>query len=182
MIIPTVNKTSTPYSGKLITVRVDELSRDGGKSFVREVAVVSDSVAIVAVDSQSRVLMIRQYRHPMKRPVWEIPAGRIDTRGETTEQTALRELREETDIVAQQIQPITTFYNSGGWTTEKTHIFLARDLENVPEFARHDEEADIEKIWLPLPEALNMITKGEIDDAKTIVGILLVNQRIAQNT
>ena len=98
MIIPEVKETTKKYEGKIITIRADRLTRGDGKLFTREVAVVSDSVAVVAVDDQKRVLLIRQYRHPMGKPVWEIPAGRMDVQGELPAQTALRELREEADI------------------------------------------------------------------------------------
>lgn len=92
MIIPKILETSYPYKGKIVTIRKDKLTRDGEKTFVRETAAVADSVAIVAVDDRNRVLLIRQYRHPVGEPVWEIPAGRMDIEDEKPEQTALREL------------------------------------------------------------------------------------------
>ena len=95
MIIPKILETSYPYKGKIVTIRKDKLTRDGEKTFVRETAAVADSVAIVAVDDRNRVLLIRQYRHPVGEPVWEIPAGRMDIEDEKPEQTALRELQEE---------------------------------------------------------------------------------------
>ena len=132
-------------------------------------------MAIVAVDDRNRVLLIRQYRHPMERPVWEIPAGRIDVEGEKPRETALRELKEETDTTADEIRQLTVFGNSVGWTTEKTYVFLAQGLRNVPEFDRQNEEADIEKKWIPLAEDVEMVKSGTIDDAKTIIGITLTN-------
>lgn len=175
MIIPKVIETSYPYEGKIITIKKDKLTREESKIFVRETAVVIDSVAIVAVDDRNRVLLIRQYRHPMGRPVWEIPAGRIDIEGEKLRETALRELKEETDTVAEEIRQLTVFGNSVGWTTEKTYVFLAQGLRNVPEFDRQNGEADIEKKWIPLAEAVEMVKSGTIDDAKTIIGITQAN-------
>lgn len=102
MIIPKILETSYPYKGKIVTIRKDKLTRDGEKTFVRETAAVADSVAIVAVDDRNRVLLIRQYRHPVGEPVWEIPAGRMDIEDEKPEQTALRELQEETDTSAEK--------------------------------------------------------------------------------
>ena len=179
MLIPDVCASTVAYAGKLITVQVDKLSKDGGIPFTREVAVTTDSVAVLALDQHQRVLLIKQYRHPVKAPVWEIPAGRIDIANEPPEQTALRELREETDIVAKHIQPLTIFGNSVGWTTEKTHVFLAQDLENVSEYERQHEEADIEKKWVSLSTAQGMVLDGSINDAKTIIGILLALSAVA---
>jgi len=174
MIIPEIQATERPYKGKLIAIELDTLTRDGGEPFVREIAVVTEAVGIVAIDEQERVLLVKQYRHAIRGPLWEIPAGRMDVAGEMPEQTAARELREEADVVAEQLELLTVFSNSAGWTNEKTHIFSARGLAQVAEYERFNEEADIEKAWIPLPEALAMIKEGTIDDAKTIIGILLV--------
>lgn len=176
MIIPEVKETTKKYEGKIITIRADRLTRGDGKLFTREVAVVSDSVAVVAVDEHKRVLLIRQYRHPMGRPVWEIPAGRMDVQGEIPAQTALRELREEADVVADYIDPLTTFGSSVGFTSEKISVFIAYGLKNVSEFERQNEEADIEKKWVPFAEALEQVKKGIIDDSKTIIGIMLAKE------
>ena len=173
MNIPEVIESEVAFNGKLITITRDALSRSGKAPFIREVATTTDSVAVVALDELQRVLLVSQYRHPLRTSVWEIPAGRIDVEGEAPEHTALRELREEADIVASNIKPLTTFANSVGWTTEKTQVFLASDLKEVPAFERHDEEADIEKQWVLLADALEMIQTGQIIDAKTIIGILL---------
>ena len=173
MNIPEIIESEVAFSGKLITIDRETLSSKGKPAFIREVATTTDSVAVVALDEQQRILLISQYRHPMRGVVWEIPAGRIDVEGEAPEQTALRELREETDIVARSIKPLTIFANSVGWTTEKTHVFLASNLEDAPAFERHDEEADIKKQWVYLTEAQKMVEKGEIFDAKTVIGILM---------
>ena len=176
MIIPEVLDTRTEYEGRIVSIRRDELTRGDGKTFVRETAVASDAVGIVAMDDQERILLIRQYRHPMGRPVWEIPAGRMDVDGERPEETALRELREETDTTADSVELLTLFLNSAGWTTEKTYVYLAKGLTDVPEFERENEEADIEKKWIPLEEAVRLVKAGEIDDAKTVIGILLAKE------
>ena len=175
MIIPKVIESKRPFEGALIAIDVDTLTRGDDKPFKREIAVVTDVVAIVALDEQNRVLLIRQYRHAMKSPVWEIPAGRMDVAGETPEQTAARELREEADILAGSMELLTAFGNSVGWTSEKTYLFCARELGDTTPFERDNEEADIEKAWVPLPEALAMVHDGTIADAKTIIGILMVS-------
>ncbi len=175
MIIPKILESQLVYTGKITSIRRDELTRGDGKTFVRETAVASDAVGIVAMDDKGRILLIRQYRHPMGRPVWEIPAGRMDVEGEKPEETALRELREEADTEASSVELLTLFLNSAGWTTEKTYVYLAKDLMDVPEFQRENEEADIEKKWLSLNEAVELVKSGEIDDAKTVIGILMTD-------
>lgn len=177
MIIPKVLESEEVYKGKIITIKRDTLTRGDGKNFVRETAVSSDAVAVVAIDDQGRILLIRQYRHPMGRPVWEIPAGKMDVDGEQPEETAIRELQEETDTTAESVELLTLFLNSAGWTNEKTYVYLAKGLRNVPEFQRENEEADIEKKWVSLEDAYEMVITGELDDAKTVIGILLAKDR-----
>lgn len=178
MVIPKVLNSEEVYKGKIISIRRDTLTRGDGKNFVRETAVSTDAVAVVAVDEQSRILLIRQYRHPMGRPIWEIPAGKMDVDGETPEETAIRELREETDTTAESVEFLTMFLNSAGWTNEKTYVYLAKGLKNVPEFHRENEEADIEKKWLFLDEAYDLVQSGQLSDAKTVIGILLARDRV----
>lgn len=180
MIIPEVIESDVVYKGKITSIRRDKLTRGDGESFIRETAAASDAVGIVAMDDKNRILLISQYRHPMGRPVWEIPAGRMDVDGERPEETALRELREETDLSAASIEQLTLFLNSAGWTTERTYVFLAKGLTDVPEFARENEEADIEKKWIPLEEAFQLVKAGKIDDAKTVIGILLTMSKERQ--
>ena len=132
MNIPKVLNSEEVYKGKIISIRKDTLTRGDGKSFVRETAVSSDAVAVVAMDDQSRILLIRQYRHPMGQPIWEIPAGKMDVRGEQPEETAIRELQEETDTIAESVRMLTIFYNSAGWTNQKTYVYLAKNLKEVP--------------------------------------------------
>ncbi len=176
MAIPHIEASSRVYQGAVITVEVDTLSGADGTQFTREVAVVSDAVAVVAIDERGRILLIKQYRHPMKECIWELPAGKMDVEGEAPEQTALRELCEEADILAGCVKPLTTFVNSAGWATEKTHVFLASELEPVAEFERQHEEVDIEKAWIPLQEAVTLAKDGTLTDAKTIIGILLAGE------
>ena len=177
-MIPKALESQTVYEGKIFSIKRDKLTRDGRDTFVRETVVSDDAVGIVAVDGQGRILLIRQYRHPVGQPVWEIPAGKMDVKGEKPEETALRELREETDTRAAKIEFLTMFLNSPGWTTEKTYIYLARDLAVAPEFERKNEEADIENKWIPLAEAAKLVETGEINDAKTVIGILLAKEKV----
>ena len=179
-MIPKVLESQTVYEGKIFSIKRDKLTRDGRDTFVRETVVSDDAVGIVAVDGQGRILLIRQYRHPVGQPVWEIPAGKMDVKGEKPEETALRELREETDTRAAKIEFLTMFLNSAGWTTEKTYVFLARGLKGVPEYDRQNEEADIEKKWISMSKALDMVRSGQLNDAKTIIGLLLAGEYIVR--
>lgn len=178
MIIPEVLNSEEVYKGKIISIRRDTLTRGDGKNFIRETAVSSDAVAVVAMDEQGRILLIRQYRHPMGCPIWEIPAGKMDVDGEQPEETAVRELQEETDTTAESVELLTMFLNSAGWTNEKTYVYLAKGLKDVPEFQRENEEADIEKKWISLDEAYDLVRKGELSDAKTVIGILLTRDQM----
>ena len=180
MIIPEVLESQTVYEGKIMSIQRDKLTRGDDNIFIRETAVAGDAVGIVALDDKGRILLVRQYRHPVGEPVWEIPAGRMDIEDEKPEQTALRELQEETDTSAEKIQYLTVFGNSVGWTTEKTYVFLARGLKGVPEYDRQNEEADIEKKWISMSEALDMVRSGQLNDAKTIIGLLLAGEYIVR--
>ena len=132
MIIPEVLESEIVYTGKITSIRRDKLTRGDGNTFIRETAVASDAVGIVAMDDRGRILLIRQYRHPMGRPVWEIPAGRMDVEGEKPEETALRELREETDTEASSVQLLTLFLNSAGWTTVYDTLNLPKKSVRIP--------------------------------------------------
>lgn len=178
MNIPKVESSTQAFKGKIVTIEVDTLSNGGDERFTRETAVTSDSVAVVALNESDNILLIKQYRHPIRRAVWEIPAGRMDVAGESPQQAALRELEEETDTTASTMYELTAFNNSSGLLTEKTYLFLARDLSSVPAFARSEEEADIEKEWVPLLEAFDRVKAGTIDDAKTMIGILLAVEEV----
>ena len=178
MTIPNIVGSSVAYQGRVITVRIDDLVESKERKYKREVAVVPDSVAVVVLDEQGRVLLIRQYRHPMKEFMWEIPAGRLDVQGEPSLDAALRELAEEVDLKASSAEELATFGNSIGWTTEMTTVYLVREFAKTDTFARRNEEASIEARWLPLAEAIEEIGSHEIRDAKTIIGLLLTSSRV----
>jgi len=118
-----------------------------------------------------RVLLIRQFRHAADDFIWEVPAGRLDP-GESPEACARRELAEETGMRARAVEPLTTIYTTPGFTDERIHLFLARDLAR----GAHGHEADeviTEIAWMPLPDVLAMIRRGEIVDGKTICALHL---------
>jgi 8-oxo-dGDP phosphatase len=136
------------------------------------------AVAILALDDANRVLMIRQYRHPVGRMLWEIPAGLRDVPGEDLLITARRELLEETGYRARDWRVLTDFFSSPGFSTERLRVFLARDLERVPAEERtivlKDEEAALTLAWLPLPEAVAAVLAGDLHNGVAAIGILAV--------
>jgi 8-oxo-dGDP phosphatase len=164
------------FSGKIIQVRIDKIRTPDGSIAEREVVTHPGAVGVVALDESNRVLMIRQYRHPVGRLLWELPAGLRDVRGESLLRNAQRELLEETGYRAHRWSVLTDHYSSPGIITERLRIFLARDLELVPEserdFVPEAEEAHLLLDWVPLEEAVTLILAGELHNGVAVVGIL----------
>ncbi|AGL01362.1 NUDIX domain-containing protein [Desulfoscipio gibsoniae] len=163
------------FTGRVIAVRKDRIQLpDGGKS-IREVVSCADAVAVVALTDGGEVLMVKQYRHPAGKELWEIPAGKIEA-GEYPLHCAQRELEEETGYRAQNWRQVYSFYTSPGFCTEQLHLFLASDLTKYDQKLDQDEFIEVEKI--PLSEAVQMAGKGKIVDAKTIIGLLAADRDI----
>jgi 8-oxo-dGDP phosphatase len=162
--------------GRLVRLRRDMVRMPGGEVAGREVLEHPGAVAVVALDSREQVLMIRQYRHPTGRLLWEVPAGLRDVDGEPLRATAERELMEEAGYRAERWQVLTDTFTSPGISTERLRIFLARGLARVPEaensYVREHEEAYLEFGWLPLEEAVALLLAGELHNGVTAVGIL----------
>jgi ADP-ribose pyrophosphatase len=163
------------YSGPVFTVYTDEVTMSGGGSAERDVTENKGAVGVVAVDDVGRVVLVRQYRHPVHRRLWELAAGLRDVDGEDLEVTAGRELAEEADLLAARWDLLVDLHTSPGFSNETIRIFLARDLSPVPEDQRHertDEEADLEIAWFDLDEAVAMVLRGEITNAAAVGGLL----------
>jgi 8-oxo-dGDP phosphatase len=163
------------YAGPIFTVYSDRVTMSGGGTAVRDVVENKGAVGVVALDDLGRVVLIRQYRHPVRERLWEIPAGLRDVRGEDLVLTARRELAEETDWQAARFDLLLDLQTSPGFSTETIRIFLARELTPVSDddrFQRQDEEADLEIAWFELDEAVAMILRGEITNASTVAGLL----------
>jgi len=162
--------------GRLVTVRSDEVRTPENKLAERDVVVHPGAVAALALDAADRILMIRQYRHPVGRLLWEIPAGLRDVAGEDPWATAQRELVEEAGYRARDWRVLADYYTSPGFSTERLRIFLARDLEAVPPAERHfvprDEEAHLLLSWLPLDEAVRKVFAGELHNGPTVLAIM----------
>lgn len=162
------------FSGRIWDVVAEDV--DLGHSVVRrEVVVHPGAVAVIAVDPEDRVLLLKQYRHPVRGYLWEPPAGLLDVAGEEPLEAARRELAEEADLVADTWEHLITFRTTPGGSTEEIVVYLARDLRPVPEPARHErteEEADIEPAWLPLDDAVTAVLDGHLHSPTAVVGIL----------
>lgn len=156
------------YEGRVVNLRVDRVKLPDGRSAVREVVEHAPIVAIVALDSRGDVLLVRQYRLPVKQSLLEIPAGGVDS-GESPEEAAQRELQEETGQRAGRLERLCSFFASPGYCDEYMHLYLATGLE--PSALTADADESIEVLRLPLEEALRLIERGEIRDVKTIVGL-----------
>jgi ADP-ribose pyrophosphatase len=163
---------------KLFTV-VDEIATDpSGFEIHRSIVRHPGSAVMMAVDERDRVLLVKQYRLPAERDLWELPAGRIDP-GETPLQAAKRELREETGYSAKTWTKLVTFWASPGYIDEKMNLFLARDLKEGKQEPMDDERIEIR--WFSNNELKEAIASGKIMDAKTLVGYFFwVEQRKAQ--
>jgi 8-oxo-dGDP phosphatase len=165
--------TTHHYRG-FSSVRVDVLRGTGGE-FTREVVEHPDAVAVVALDGDCRVALVRQYRHPLGRTLLEIPAGTLDVDGEAPDAAAHRELAEEVGLATDELIPLGEIWNSAGWSDERTILFLARTTRPtaLPDgFAPEDEEAEMAVEWRPLEELVQDALEGRIEDAKTVIGAL----------
>lgn len=155
---------------------VDTVRAPDGSTVEREIVLHDDAVAIVPVLPDGRILLLKQYRQPLRGHLLEIPAGKMDVAGESPEEVARRELAEETGHAADDLRWLTTFHNSAGWTTERTHVFLGTGLRQVdaPDgFVARAEEAAMELVPFLVDDLLDAVHAGQITDGKTVVGALL---------
>jgi 8-oxo-dGTP pyrophosphatase MutT (NUDIX family) len=168
--------SDTLVRGRLVTVRTDKVRMPGGNLAERDVVLHPGAVAVLALDDTGQVLLIRQYRHPVSKLLWEIPAGLRDVTGEPLLATAQRELLEEAGYRARNWRVLADYYSSPGFTNERLRIFLARDLELVPaaerDFVPEDEETQLVLAWLPLDEAVGKVLAGDLHNSAAALGIL----------
>ena len=162
--------------GRLVTVRTDKVRMPDNNLAEREVVSHPGAVAVLALDDAGRVLLIRQYRHPVRRLLWEIPAGLRDVAGEPLHVTAQRELLEEAGYRAEQWQVLADSFSSPGISTERLRIFLARGLAEVPAaerfYVREHEEAHLTLAWLPLEEAVRKVLAGELHNGVAALAVM----------
>jgi 8-oxo-dGDP phosphatase len=161
------------YDGQIIDVRVDTVRMPDGTSADREVVRHADSVAVVALDGEQRVLLIRQYRHPVGGMLSELPAGLRDHDGEPPLETARRELAEETGVRAETWAALVDLHPSPGMSTETVRVYLATDLKAEDRAGdAAAEEKDLAQRWLPLPQALEEVLSGAITNGLAVAGLL----------
>jgi 8-oxo-dGDP phosphatase len=167
---------------RLIAVRTDKVRMPDDQTAERSVVTHPGAVAILALDDADRVLMIRQYRHPVGRLLWEIPAGLRDADGESPLQTAQRELFEETGYRAREWQTLVDYFSSPGFSTERLRIFLARGLEPAggsPHKRQHEEKFIVTE-WVPLAEAVRLALDGKLHNGPTVTGLLAARVALPQ--
>ena len=162
------------YRGRVIDVALDTV-REGEKTYVRECVQHPGGASVVAVFDDRTVALVRQYRHPARRYLLELPAGRLEE-GERPEDCAARELIEEVGYSAGRLEHLSEFYPTPGFCSERLWVFLATGLTQGKQQLEDDELVEV--VRLPLQRALSMIASGEIEDAKTIIGLMLAAQRL----
>lgn len=173
MAKPEVISTETIYKGKVFDVLIAEI-REGETEYKREIVSHKGSAVIVPVFADKTVALVKQYRHAAGKYLLEIPAGSLET-GEEGETGARRELEEEIGVTAGNLEKLAEFYVSPGFLTEKMHVFLATDLTKTEQNLEADELIEIEKITFE--RAFEKIRNGEIEDGKTIVGLILAGAK-----
>ncbi|PKV84942.1 NUDIX hydrolase [Streptomyces sp. TLI_146] len=166
--------TTTPFEGNKTSVRTDDVVMPDGSVARRDYQVHPGSVAVLALDGAGRVLVLRQYRHPVRHKLWEIPAGLLDVPGENPLHAAQRELYEEAHVKAEDWRVLTDVYTTPGGCDEAVRIFLARDLSEAEgeRFEVSEEEADMELARVPLDELVRGALAGELHNNCLVVGVL----------
>jgi 8-oxo-dGTP pyrophosphatase MutT (NUDIX family) len=162
------------YDGRVIKVSVDTVDLPNGLRIPLEIVRHPGGAAVVALDAQDRICLLRQYRHAAGGYIYELPAGKLEP-GEPPEVTIKRELAEEAGMYAANWQPLGAYFSSPGVFTEVIHLYLATGLAPVAARPEADEVFEIE--WWPLGQAVERARNGELADAKTIIGILRAGSR-----
>lgn len=164
--------TETVYTGNIFTLRADEVAMPGGRTARRDVVEHYGAVAIVALDEHDNVAMVYQYRHPVGRRLWELPAGLLDINGEAPHLTAARELEEEVGLSATDWTVLIDLVSSPGFSDEGVRVFLAKGLTDIGRPDAHDEESDMSVQWYPLEQAVVMVFAGDVVNSLAVAGIL----------
>ena len=175
---PEVLQSDLVYRGRVWDVRSDRV-RYGDGEIVRQYVDHTGAVAIVALDDEGRVLLIQQYRHPIRHRDWELPAGLLDVEGEEPLAAARRELAEEADLVAAHWEPLVSSWTTPGGNDEIIHVFLATGVSSADAaHDREDEEADIRVAWVPLSDAVSAALEGRMRNGILAIGVLAASQRL----
>lgn len=161
------------FDGALLHVRRDTVRLPDGETSQREWIEHPGAAAVVPVDDRGRVVLVRQFRFAPRREFWEVPAGKLDPTGETPLELAQRELAEEVGLAADRWTPLGTTYPAIGYSDEAIHLFLAEGLTDAQR--ESDDDEFVEPFRVPLAEAVAMARRGEIEDAKSCVALLLAH-------
>ena len=164
--------SETIYVGKIFALRVDDVRMPHGNIAKREVIEHYGAVAVLAMDKQRNIVMVYQYRHPVGRRLWELPAGLLDLGGEPPHISAARELKEEAGLEATDWRVLVDLITAPGFSDESVRVYLATGITDVGRPDAHDEEADLQVKWVSLEEARRMVLDGEIINSIAIAGIL----------
>jgi 8-oxo-dGDP phosphatase len=170
------------FHGRVFSVVTDEVAMPGGGYAARDYVRHIGAVVVVPLDEQGRVTMVRQYRHPVRAVLWELPAGLVDVAGEEPVHAAARELAEEAQLAAATWYRLADLRSSPGYSDERVQVFLARDLSPVTDhdFQPEHEELDLKVERVDLDRAVQMVFTGEIANAAAAVGVLAAAQARAR--
>jgi 8-oxo-dGTP pyrophosphatase MutT (NUDIX family) len=170
----------TVWTGLRIAAAMRDVVGPDGSHYEREVVHHPGAVGVVPLHADGAVTLLRQYRAPIDRVLWEVPAGLRDVDGEDPATTAARELAEEAGLQAGSLEHLVTFHNSPGFSDEQVILYLATGLSEVPDDRQGVEEQHMEVARVPLAEALAMVDDGRISDAKTVIALLATDRRRAE--
>ncbi|MFJ8235086.1 NUDIX hydrolase [Ureibacillus sp. NPDC094379] len=163
---------STPiFSGKIISLKVDDVLLPNGKEGKREIINHPGAVAVIAITKEGKLVLVEQYRKALERSIIEIPAGKLE-RGEEPELAARRELEEETGYGCHDISYLQSFATSPGFADEVIHLYVAKDLYEIEEKAELDEDEFVSLMEVSIEEAEEMVRDQKIYDAKTAFAVL----------
>lgn len=170
-----VRSSEAKYESPYVSLSIDTVVDPGGDEHARAVIRPNGAIGILAIDEDDRLLLVEQYRHPVRRRMLEIPAGTLDVPGESPLDASIRELAEEADLVAGHWEPRLRLHATPGYSTESWEVFAATELSAVPDADRTEreaEEADMAQWWLPFGEAVDAVLDGRITDSMTVASIL----------
>lgn len=166
------------FKGAVFTVERDRLREENGFEIVREIVRHPGGAGCLPLFADSRIALVKQYRHPARRELLEIPAGKIEA-GESPMECAAREVEQEIGFRAGRVELLADFYSTPGFCEERLYVYLATDLTPAEQNLDHDEFVEI--VYLSLTDALAMVERNEIEDSKTIIALLLAQRRMCQS-
>lgn len=167
------------FEGRAVNLRIDTVRTVDGRESTREIVEHSDCIAVIPVDTEGNILLVKQYRKAVGKELLELPAGGIDP-GEDPETAVQRELREEIGYMPKKVEKLGGFYSAPGYSTEYLYVFLASDL--IPSRLRAEDTEGISVVRMPLEEVISLIDSGELCDSKSIAGMFLLLEHRERRT